>query len=317
MSRNSPEAKNRLRRLFVRDGRLRSGWRVASFAIVKWLLLLFASLLVGVGYSLYFFSRSSNTSGVREAIINFALSPTGLFIFEIVQLAILLAVVYLWRHALDQKSLRSLGLQLANGWWKKFLLGAGLIALTWTAIFIFALFTSIVAITNFRVDAVSALSSLGWATLFNLLVGVSEELEARGYVLQNLSEGVGFPRAVVVSALYFGALHLTNPGANASSALGTALFGVLAAVAYWATGDLWMPIGMHAAWNFFEGPVFGFLVSGLDLGGLFQLRVNGPEWLIGGSFGPEAGALTMAPQVILILLLLVWGRNRQRSISRD
>ena len=91
------------------------------------------------------------------------------------------------------------------------------------------------------------------------------------------------------------------------------MFGVLAALAYWATGRLWMPIGMHAAWNLFEGPVFGFLVSGIKVGGLFLLKDNGPEWVTGGRFGPEAGLLTIVPLLIMIGAVYLWGLGQKRG----
>ncbi len=63
---------------------------------------------------------------------------------------------------------------------------------------------------------------------------------------------------------------------------------------------------MHAAWNFAEGPVFGFPVSGLDMGGLFRLQITGPDWLTGGAFGPEAGALAIAMEIALSAILGAW-----------
>jgi hypothetical protein len=66
---------------------------------------------------------------------------------------------------------------------------------------------------------------------------------------------------------------------------------------------------MHAAWNFSEGPLFGFPVSGLDMSALFQLRIQGPEWLMGGPFGPEAGALAIFAEIAMIGVLFGWTRR--------
>jgi uncharacterized protein len=136
-------------------------------------------------------------------------------------------------------------------------------------------------------------------------------------MLQNLAEGIRFWPALFVSSLYFGLLHLLNPGAGVASTAGILLAGILLALGYYATGRLWFSIGMHAAWNFAEGPVFGFLVSGLNMGGLFQLKINGPDWLMGGGFGPEAGALAVGVEVAMIVALFVWARRKKQTADRQ
>jgi hypothetical protein len=146
------------------------------------------------------------------------------------------------------------------------------------------------------------------------MVGLVEETDARGYILQNLAEGIRFWPAVLVSSLYFGLLHLLNPGAGVTSTLGIFFAGVLLALGYYATGRLWFSIGLHAGWNFAEGPILGFLVSGLNMGGLFRLRITGPDWLMGGAFGPEAGALAVVVEAVMILVLFGWARAR-RTVS--
>jgi CAAX protease family protein len=306
-----------MKQLFIRDGRLRSGWRLASFIVVSQLLQLVLSIPIGIVIGAYFVAQGiapTELGAYLTALVtDFTRVPALFFASELVVLIVTLGVVYVWRHRLDKQSFRSLGFQLTSGWWQEFLLGAGIIAITWLVIFAFALVTTTVSIQATRFNVAALLGGLGLGLAYNLLVGLTEELDARGYVLQTLAEGVKFAPAVILSALYFGVRHLLNPGADWASALGTGLFGVLAALAYWSTGRLWMPIGMHAAWNLFEGPVFGFLVSGIHMGGLFVLRVNGPAWLTGGSFGPEAGALTIVPQLVLIVIVYLWGRARRRQ----
>lgn len=304
-----------MRRIFFGEGRLRSGWRVLSFIVVSLLLLLGLTILIEFGLAAYLMAQGTALDNLQERMLQILTAPPGLTFTEIMQFAITLATVYLWRRWLDKKSFRSLGVEVTPGWWQELLLGASLVGIIWTIIFVFSLTTSTASITGTRFDASSLIGGLGLGLVLNVIIGFNEELNARGYVLQNLTEGLGFTPAVVLSAAYFGALHLLNPGASAGSTLGVALFGILAALGFAATGRLWMSIGMHAAWNLFEGPVFGFRVSGLNLGGVFVLRINGPEWLTGGSFGPEAGALTMVPLLILIAALYLWGRGRKRLVN--
>ena len=122
------------------------------------------------------------------------------------------------------------------------------------------------------------LSGYGWqsnplgAVLLGLLffvlrfafVSVREELLVRGYQLQNLEESIGRTPAVVISSLLFSLLHIRNAGFNLLALVGLPLAGALFAYAFHRSGQLWLPIGLHLGWSFFEGPVFGFPVSGLQ-----------------------------------------------------
>jgi membrane protease YdiL (CAAX protease family) len=235
----------------------------------------------------------------------------------VIELVVTLGLVYLFRRFLDKKSFRSLGFQqpqiemyggcqLSRGWWHDWLGGFAVSLAAWGAIFALALVFGAVTITGWRVDA--RLLALGLVS--NLFVGLVEETETRGYVMQNLAEGVRVWPAVLISSAYFAVLHLLNPGAGLGSLLGIFVAGVVLALGYYATGRLWFSMGMHTAWNFAEGPLFGFRVSGLDLGGVFQLRESGPDWLMGGNFGPEAGALAIGVQLVLIAVLYAWTRWR-------
>jgi membrane protease YdiL (CAAX protease family) len=245
---------------------------------------------------------------------NFSDHPWILFLFQVERLVLVLAFVWLFRRFVDKRSFLSLGFSLSPGWWSQALAGFVYSMAGWAVIFVLSLTLGAASITG------SEWASGNWAAvaggllyglLLNIVVGVAEETDARGYVLQNLAEGIRFWPAVLVSSLYFALLHLLNPGGGVTSTLGIFFAGVLLALGYYATGRLWFSIGMHAGWNFAEGPIFGFLVSGLNMGGLFRLQITGPDWLMGGAFGPEAGFLAVAVEVVMILLLFGWVRARQ------
>jgi membrane protease YdiL (CAAX protease family) len=110
--------------------------------------------------------------------------------------------------------------------------------------------------------------------------------------------------AVMVMAAFFGLAHASNPNASALSVLGNALGGLMYAVAFLGRGRIWLPAGLHFAWNFFQGPVLGFPVSGLDMGGLVQQSPVGSDLLTGGSYGPEAGLVGTAFRFVAIALLV-------------
>lgn len=121
--------------------------------------------------------------------------------------------------------------------------------------------------------------------------------------------------AVGLSALAFGCIHLTNPGASLLSVLGNTLGGVIYGSAFVLARNLWLPIGLHFAWNFAQGPLVGFPVSGMDAGGLQQVHDLGPTWLTGGSYGPEAGLVGIVARFVVMALVLLWIGARARGAS--
>jgi len=144
---------------------------------------------------------------------------------------------------------------------------------------------------------------LGFEVFLLLAFGAMlEELMFRGYPFQRLAESIGSAGAILVFSALFGAVHLWNPNAGGFLSWGffnTIAVGVLFAVAYLRTGSLWLPFGMHFAWNFFLGVVFGLPVSGLrDFSVIVRTIASGPRILTGGGYGIEA-SLTGAVVILL------------------
>jgi membrane protease YdiL (CAAX protease family) len=117
---------------------------------------------------------------------------------------------------------------------------------------------------------------------------------------------------VLISSVLFGLAHVANPSASVVSTLGIVGAGLLFSWMYLATGRLWLPMAFHWSWNFAQGPLFGFPVSGYAGEGLLSVVVRGPAWVTGGEFGPEAGALGLLAEVAAALAILAWYRARAR-----
>jgi hypothetical protein len=146
-------------------------------------------------------------------------------------------------------------------------------------------------------------------------VAFREELVFRGIVLRVSEERLGSWAALALSSAWFGFLHGDNPNADLVDGLMIALFGgLLLGAAYLCTRRLWLAIGVHAAWNFVQGGVFGAPVSGYEIPGVLRARLSGPDWLDGGPFGPESSLVTLAVcgVVSAALLLLAWRRGHLR-----
>ncbi|MFI7615835.1 lysostaphin resistance A-like protein [Nonomuraea terrae] len=151
-------------------------------------------------------------------------------------------------------------------------------------------------------------------------VAVVEELLFRGVLFRIMEERTGTVIALVVSTLLFGATHLVNVNATLWGTLSIALTGgVMTTAAYVATRSLWLPIGLHFAWNFTHAGVFGVVLSGSDVAphGLLNVTLSGPSALTGGTFGPEASLLALlvclAPTVLLLRRAVRAGQIRRRS----
>lgn len=126
-----------------------------------------------------------------------------------------------------------------------------------------------------------------------LQAAVTEELWMRALLFRR---AFGPAPAFIVAALVFGALHLANPGATPLASATVAMAGLMFCALYALTGRLWVPIGVHLAWNLAQGYPFGAIVSGNDLGGSLlrsTARPEAPPWLTGGTFGPEASVLAL------------------------
>jgi membrane protease YdiL (CAAX protease family) len=145
-------------------------------------------------------------------------------------------------------------------------------------------------------------------TLFLLTAvvpGITEEIVSRGILFRLTEEGLGTWIALLVSALFFGFAHISNPGATAWSSIAISIeAGLLFGLLYHVTRSLWWCIGLHAGWNFVQGAVFGIPVSGIHVDGLIESRLQGPDWLDGGGFGAEASVLTVLTCGTISLYLL-------------
>lgn len=172
---------------------------------------------------------------------------------------------------------------------------------------IFAIECAAGAITTSPLQQAS-FTELGSWFVGKLAASVKEEVLMRGLLLSGLVLALRGRRmlAILLSAVAFGCIHLSNPGASLLSVLGNSLGGVIYGIAFLYAGSLWLAIGLHFAWNFVQGPVLGFPVSGMAAGGLQQVQDAGPAWLSGGAYGPEAGLVGMAFRFVIIALMLLW-----------
>lgn len=131
------------------------------------------------------------------------------------------------------------------------------------------------------------------------IAAVTEELFFRGVLFRITEEWLGTWWALLASASVFGLLHLLNPGATLLAGVAIIIeAGVMLAAAYVVTRRLWLPIGIHFAWNFVQGGIFGVAISGSQVKGILKGQLTGPTLVSGGAFGVEASVFAIGLGIV-------------------
>lgn len=227
----------------------------------------------------------------------------SLFSVNLAMLGALLGVYKILTAVLDLKPLASVGLSFRGRWRTE--LGIG-VACGSVMIFAVAFVERVFGLADFAWSNRPEPQLMLWG-IFSFIIfsvaGTTEELTFRGYPFQRLVDAIGPVGAVLVFSALFGLAHLGNRSHTWISTANTALVGATLAVAYLRTRALWLPIGIHFSWNFFQGFVLGLPVSGILLPeALVRPDVHGALWITGGGYGPEGSVLTTG----VILLATVY-----------
>ena len=153
---------------------------------------------------------------------------------------------------------------------------------------------------------------LGTLMVAGIGAGVMEELMFRGVLFRIVEEGLGTWAALAVSALFFGGVHMGNPGATVWSSVAIAIeAGLLLGMIYHVTRSLPLCMGVHAAWNFTLAKVYGGAVSGHETSsGWLASKFDGPDLLTGGAFGIEASLVAVVIGGAMALALAVYAVKR-------
>ena len=268
---------------FGADGRLRNG---------VWMLVFVALFLL---------------SRVAYAPLAAALRPlgAGTAMLSTVQVGLVLLVTWLCL-LLRRQPLASVGLRLGRQWLME--AGAGLL-LGCAAVALAVALMGLAGGMRLQLDPARSLAAVLSGFYLFAMVALLEELLFRGFLFQRLVDGIGLRAALFGMAALFAASHWGNPDMQGAALLVAtveiALGALLLGLAWWRTRSLALPVGLHLGWNWMQGQVFGFDVSGFDQPGWFEPQFGqAPAWLTGGAFGLEASVCAIASD--LVMLWLVW-----------
>jgi membrane protease YdiL (CAAX protease family) len=277
------------------ETRLRTPWRILAQSVLFFFLL--------ICFLLPFLSNFGQL-----------FTGKGLLISQVAEFFAVTLSVFGARRWIDRRSVESLGFKLDRFMLVDLLSGIGISSIMIGMIYLVEVSLGWLKFNRFVWQSDSLIQVITQVAVYLItfiLVGWNEEVWVRGYLLQNLAHGINLLWAVILSSIIFGALHGVNPHANLISFFGVVFAGLFLTTGYLRTRQLWLPIGLHIGWNFFEGVVFGFPVSGTETYSLIISTVNGPDIWTGGLFGPEAGLIVIPILIVGLFLVLAYSRNRE------
>lgn len=285
---------------------IKSGW-------VRSMIYMVSMILVLIVFGIPAFALASALS--EKPLHALDLYTENIYILIVYQLFILIGITGLtiiFRKYIDRKKLVTLGFgkirrnkDLILG----LLLGPAIIGTG----FIILYFSGNLEIHDIRPDY----SHLGGALILCILISWIEEISFRGYILNNMLESFHPYTGLFVSSLLFAAFHMFNPGMAVIPFVNLFLAGILLGVVFIYTKTIWYALSLHFSWNFFLGPVFGFEVSGIEMGGFIRQKPTGDDLVTGGNFGFEGSLLCSLLIILCIFALNRYYNNRKINALKD
>ena len=285
---------------------------LASFFIEGGLWL--SSELVGpfsiaIGYLTEFFSPGNGVASIQEFFFHYILY------YELFSFVFILLLFIFWVKVIEKNSLSSLGFVKRN--WLKYL-GWGIL-LSLLQMGMIALVYQVGGIGTFELNELSLEPILFILGLFPfwLLQGGTEEVATRGWLLTRIAARSNLPLAIAISSSLFGILHMGNAGVTFLSVLNIILDGVLAGLLFIYTDSIWLVVAQHGTWNYVQGNLLGFQVSGTGAdASIFSFTMgSGPDWLTGGAFGAEGSIITTLVLLLSVLIVYLLGERNERAVE--
>jgi len=281
-----------MRRLFFGPSGLRPGWGLLVFVVLVFSLTGFANLAI---------RRLAPAAG----------RDVQFLVREVEDFLIFLLASWIMGR-IEHRTIADYGLPWRRTFGFRFWQG---VLIGFASITGLLLVMRVAGLVHFKGLALAGADIAKWAVTYALvflLVALREEFRARGYAVFTLSRGIGFWPAALLSSAYFGYSHIGNAGENWIGLINAALFGLLLCFLLRRSGNLWLPIGFHLAFDWGETYFYGVPDSGqLAPGHLLNTGFSGPSWLSGGSVGPEGSILCTLMILALWLISGAWLRENK------
>ena len=264
---------------------------------------------LGIGFLVDFFSPGNGTASIQEFFYHY------LLYYELFSFVIILFLFMFWVKVIEKNDLSSLGFVKRN--WLKYLAWGILMSLVQMGVI--ALIYQGSGIGTFELNELSLEPILFILGLFPfwLLQGGTEEVATRGWLLTRIAARTNLPLAIAISSSLFGILHMGNAGVTFLSVLNIILDGVLAALLFIYTDSIWLVVAQHGTWNYVQGNLLGFQVSGTGAdASIFSFTTgSGPDWLTGGEFGAEGSIITTLVLLVSVVIVYLLGERNERAVE--
>ncbi|MEL0537303.1 CPBP family intramembrane glutamic endopeptidase [Staphylococcus debuckii] len=245
-----------------------------------------------------------------HTFISILFSENMTYLISILTFPVLLLFVLLVNHKHYHKSFASLGFYGAN-WKKKYAIGAGLGFAALLIVYVLNLiFQSLSIHINPKFNFFLFIAVL----VGYLIQGMTEEVLFRGFIMNIFSSRKGVLFGIIASSIFFAIMHMGNPGSQFLAIINIFIFGLVFALLFYWSNNIWLTGAAHSLWNFTMGPILGIPVSGQrDMTSLFLTHVNTQRSFInGGSFGLEGGIIVTIIGIILCIVL--WQLCRKKGL---
>ena len=264
---------------------------------------------IAIGYLTEFFSPGNGVTSIQEFFYHYILY------YELFSFVFILLLFIFWVKVIEKNSLSSLGFVKRN--WLKYLAWGILLSLLQMGVI--ALVYQVCGIGTFELNELSLEPILFILGLFPfwLLQGGTEEVATRGWLLTRIAARTNLPLAIVISSSLFGILHMGNAGVTYLSVLNIILDGVLAGLLFIYTDSIWLVVAQHGTWNYVQGNLLGFQVSGSGAdASIFSFTMgSGPDWLTGGEFGAEGSIITTLVLLVSVVIVYLLGERNERAVE--
>ena len=274
---------------------IKSGWLRSLLFFLSFFIIIALFDIIGIAIVSVF-----SEYGFEEFISDpeLIMQNKMMLLMMICQLMGTLFTVWIFQKFISKERFISIGLDFINyknDFYQGLAVGTGLISIGFFTLIILNL-------TSIDLTYFSIYDQVFYFFLF-IVVSLNEEIAIRGYILHNLSQSFNKYIALIISSFVFMGMHLGNPNIGVLPLMNLFLAGIFLGVYRIHKNNLWFPIGAHLMWNYLQGPIYGFEVSGNKINSLFEQKLNGHEILTGGNFGYEGSIILTVFLIISIFLM--------------
>ena len=274
---------------------IKSGWLRSLLFFLSFFIIIALFDIIGIAIVSVF-----SEYGFEEFISDpeLIMQNKMMLLMMICQLMGTLFTVWIFQKFISKERFISIGLDFINyknDFYQGLAVGTGLISIGFFTLIILNL-------TSIDLTYFSIYDQIFYFFLF-IVVSLNEEIAIRGYILHNLCQSFNKYIALIISSFVFMGMHLGNPNIGMLPLANLFLAGIFLGVYRIHKNNLWFPIGAHLMWNYLQGPIYGFEVSGNKINSLFEQKLNGHELLTGGNFGYEGSIILTVFLIISIFLM--------------